>query len=122
MSDDAPTVASDRQELGVDTCDRLFDVLSNYRRRLALRHLREVDGPVSLDELATELAHLESGSDPPSLRREKWEDVTAALAHVHLPQMDDVNVVDYDEAADEIAVGENAELAWELLDALHGER
>lgn len=122
MSDDAPAVPSASQALGVDTCDRLFEVLSNYRRRLALRHLREADGPVALEELATELAHRESGSEPPSLRREKWEDVTAALAHVHLPQMDDVDVVDYDETADEIAVGKNAELAWELLDALGGER
>ena len=40
--------------------DTAFDLLSNARRRLALQYLQEANGPVSIGELATNVAAMEN--------------------------------------------------------------
>jgi len=67
--------------------DDVFDVLSADRRRHVLYVLYCRPGPVTLRDLA-DATTPESGTDV--------ERVTAELAHVHLPKLDDAGVVEYD--------------------------
>lgn len=98
--------------------DALFNVLSAGRRRAVLSYLRAADTPVEFSALATEIAHRESQSEGVNVDREKWTDVRTALAHAHLPIMDDAGVVAYDEEAELVDLGENASLVWPQLDAI----
>jgi hypothetical protein len=69
-------------------------LLASDRRRLVLDVLSERSDPVTLDELAAELATKEStldASDEESVRR-----VKISLHHVHLPKMSDFGLLEYD--------------------------
>lgn len=103
---------------GSDRYDDIFEVLSATRRRNVLRYLREEGGPVSFEELASEIASIEREIDHAALGQEKWEDVTVALAHVHLPLMDGADVLEYDEQAETIDVDDRSALAWRQLEAM----
>lgn len=98
--------------------DQLFEVLAVARRRAALEYLREADPPVDVDDLAAAVAAVEYEPDWPSLRRETWTDVDAALELEHLPMMDRWDLVEFDEEAGTVHVGERTEAAWAQLDAV----
>jgi hypothetical protein len=73
--------------------DEIFGLLSNQRRRHAIRAFR--DGPrgaVDLLEAADQIAEWEGmvGERPPV------ETVATTLHHVHLPMLDDAGIIDYD--------------------------
>lgn len=115
---DGPGPAKLEAPPGTGTYDGIFDVLAATRRRNVLRYLRETGGPISFDELAAEVVHAEREASDVALDQEKWEDVAVALGHLHLPVMDDANVIEYDEAAETIDVGDRSALAWTQLDAM----
>lgn len=85
--------------------DRAFDLLSNPRRRLLLHGLRLAGGTASLSGLASFVADREAGpSERPT--EESASRVYAGLWHVHLPKLDDLGVVSYDESADAVELVE----------------
>jgi hypothetical protein len=85
-----------------DADDRLkeatiHDVLRNTRRRLTLDCLQEAsDGTMSVRELSERIATLETGEDPPP--RNKRQSVYVSLHQTHLPKLDRLDVVTYDDA------------------------
>lgn len=111
----------ERGTVGGARNDRLFEVLASGRRRATLEYLRETDTPVSFAELTAEIAHRERQSPSVDLDREKWADVETALAHAHLPILDDARFVQYDEDEESVTLGEQADLAWPHLEAIEGE-
>lgn len=82
-----------------ETPDRetVFELLSNKRRRYALRHLLDrTDGEaVELRELAEQIAAWEHDTDPAQVSYDQRRNVYTALQQTHLPTMDDAGVVDY---------------------------
>jgi len=101
---DAPTgVQSTNAALGEgrgsnpQSLDDVFDVLSANRRRHALYVLYRRADSTTVRELADALTP-ESGGDV--------ERVTAELAHVHLPRLDDAGVVEYDRDAETVALAD----------------
>lgn len=121
MGTELPEASGTHSILGTNHYDGVFEALTSARRRAALAHLREEDCQVSLETLTTEIARSEQEADGPTLRRETWNDVAAALAHAHLPKLADEGLVEYDEEAETIALGERAELALAQLDAMRSE-
>lgn len=111
----------ERESVGEARNDELFEVLASGRRRATLEYLREADTPVSFAELTAEIAHRERESDHVDLDSEKWADVETALAHAHLPVLDDARFVLYDEDAETVALGGRASVAWPHLDALESD-
>ncbi|MFB6131448.1 MAG: hypothetical protein ABEJ28_11590 [Salinigranum sp.] len=90
------------------TCDAVFAVLSDPRRRTVVAVLDEVGRPIALDALAAAVAAREGGvpsAAPPPSRDVADRDATgdgdldavlATLHHVHLPKLVDLGAVDYD--------------------------
>lgn len=76
------------------TQDRVFDLLSNARRRFVLHYLGQQDRPVELRELADEVARWETGSE--SLSRKERKRVYVSLYQTHIPRLADAGVIDYD--------------------------
>ncbi len=72
----------------------IHDVLSNSRRRTAIRELRTSGGWITVRELSEAIATDETGQSPaPRCTRES---VYASLHQTHLPRLHDLGVVEYD--------------------------
>ncbi|WP_178917091.1 hypothetical protein [Natronomonas gomsonensis] len=80
----------------------IHDVLRNGRRRLAIRSLREGEGEMNVRELSEEVAARETGEDPPP--RDKRQSVYVSLHQTHLPKLDDLGIVDYDNDSKRVAL------------------
>lgn len=72
-----------------DGLDTLFDTLSNLRRRFVIERLEDAD-EMALGDLADDLATVE---------RDDRQNCYIALYQVHLPKLDDRDVVDWDKRA-----------------------
>lgn len=78
------------------TPEEIFQLLSNRRRRYALHYLDQVDDPVSIRDLSEQIAAWEYEIDladvTPTIRKR----IYTALHQGHLPKMDRLGVIDYD--------------------------
>ena len=86
--------------------DKLFEILSEQRRRYVLYYLEQRDGPVSVDELVTAVAKWEDDSSV-EIPDEKFERVEISLQHNHLPKTAEVEYVQYDPDEKVIQVSES---------------
>ncbi|WP_458185479.1 DUF7344 domain-containing protein [Haladaptatus sp. NG-WS-4] len=80
----------------------IHNVLRNDRRRETLRYLREVDGSLMVDDLAEHIAALETGESPPP--RNVRKSVYVSLHQTHLPKLDDLGIVTYDQRSKELTL------------------
>lgn len=72
----------------------IHDVLSNSRRRTAIRELRTSGGWITVRELSESIAREETGESPaPRCTRAS---VYASLHQTHLPRLHELGVVEYD--------------------------
>ena len=76
--------------------DELFDVLSQTRRRTVLSILTERQSAMDVSALADEVAARETDAAPATLSESTVHEIKVTLHHVHLPKLDDVELVDYD--------------------------
>jgi predicted transcriptional regulator len=90
----------------------VHDVLRNERRRLVLEQLRE--GPESVRDLSEYIASVESGESPPP--RNVRQSVYVSLHQTHLPKLDDLGIVVYDEDDKEVTLAEHAEAVTVFLE------
>lgn len=81
------------------TEDEYYRLLSDERRRITMQVLTERELPLTVGELAEEVAAYETGDDGPT---PPAKDVRADLHHVHLPLLDDYDVVEYDWRANRV--------------------
>lgn len=72
----------------------IYHILSNPRRREALRHLGENGGKVDVGELSTDIAAAETGERPPPTNVR--DSVYTSLHQVHLPTLEELGVLTYD--------------------------
>jgi hypothetical protein len=85
----------------------IHDVLRNDRRRLVLERLAEGDERQTVSDLAEYIATVESGEDPPP--RNVRQSVYVSLHQTHLPKLDDLDIVRYDDSAKTVTRAENAD-------------
>lgn len=85
----------------------IHNVLRNDRRRRAIRHLRDVDGTLSVDTLAEHIAAVETGESPPP--RDVRKSVYVSLHQTHLPKLDELDIIDYDQRKQELELRDRAE-------------
>ncbi|WP_206425091.1 DUF7344 domain-containing protein [Halosimplex salinum] len=90
-----------------ETTDDLFSVLSDANRRFVLAHLSQRDTPPALDPLAGALCEWDDDLS--------HEDARIALHHVHLPKLEDADLVEYGE---QIELTDRAPESLALLDRL----
>lgn len=84
--------APDRPEL--DAVE-IHDILSNERRQMVLQFLQEADGRLTAGRLAEMIAEIETDQSPPpkNIRQSAY----VSLHQTHLPKLDDLGVVVYDQ-------------------------
>jgi hypothetical protein len=74
--------------------ETVFELLSERRRRYALYHLFDADGPADFDALVAKVVDWETGDLRPPRGHETR--VRASLHHLHLPRFEEAGVVSYD--------------------------
>jgi len=98
--------SSERESSGVSDesfpSDLTFELLSNGRRRQLLRCLLKYPNPVSLPDLADEVAVWEHGTSIDKISAEDVKRVYMSLYHLHVPKLVDAAVVRYDQERDEV--------------------
>lgn len=89
--------------VGVSACDSLrredvFAILSNERRRLVLQYLRQRpdEGPVGFRDIVDQVAAWENGTTTDRLDSSDRKCVYTALRQTHLPKLDKLGVVEFD--------------------------
>lgn len=93
----------------MEEMDRIFDLLRDERRRYALYYLEKRDGPVSVDEVAEQVAEWETDTTG-SASAETFRDVKTKLCHTDLPKASEVKYVQYNSEEGTVeAVGEPPE-------------
>lgn len=84
---------STEQELAQDA---IFDVLSSPRRRYVLYYLRR-HGGTDIHDLASEVAAWEYDTDVEDLSSQQRKRVYVSLYQTHVPKMNSLGIVDYDQ-------------------------
>lgn len=70
----------------MEILDQVFDILSEERRRYVLYYLEQENEPVSVDELATQVAEWETDGPPESIPDGKFEQIEVELCHLDVPE------------------------------------
>ncbi|WP_096394637.1 transcriptional regulator [Halorubrum trapanicum] len=94
----APTAES-RSEVDDLSEDDVFEMLSNRRRRFVIHALKRAEEPVDVSELSTHVTAWERGVDPDAVKYEDRRNVYSTLQRIHLPKLEEKNVVRVDEEA-----------------------
>lgn len=74
----------------------IFDLLSNHRRRYAIHYCKHEENPVTLSDLAEQVAAWEQEKDVPELTSAERKRVYTSLQQTHLPTLDDAGMVVYE--------------------------
>lgn len=86
----------------------VFDILSNQRRRYALKCLSEHNS-LALADLAEEVTRRELDTPISDIPEEDVLRVYTSLWHSHIPKLAESDVVAYNQERDLVCLGENAD-------------
>lgn len=86
--------------------DRVFDILSNPRRRFVLHYLSRQSDSVPLRELADEVARWETGDETLSPQQRKR--VYVSLYQTHIPRLADAGMIEFDADSGLVNIAEQA--------------
>lgn len=99
-------MSTDEPELSQDV---IFDVLSSSRRRYVLYYLSQHEEPVELPSLAEEVAAWETESTVEELSSQERKRVYVSLYQTHIPKLQEVGLVDYDQDSGEVSLTEESD-------------
>ena len=96
--------------------ETVFEVLSNGRRRFVFHYLKQEQRQVYLRELAEHVAAIENDTTTDQLTSSQRKRVYVGLYQCHLPKMDDMGVVDFNQDRGHVALAPQSECLTEYLD------
>ena len=96
---------SDRDALSRDV---LFDMLSSPRRRYVLHYLHRAGGRAELGELADHVAAWENDTTIEGLGSQERKRVYISLYQTHVPKLDEVGIVEYDQSSGVVELTDRA--------------
>lgn len=85
-------------------------LVQHRRRSLLLECLLEFNEPVSLPDLADEVAVREYENELTEIPAEEVKDIYLSLYHSHIPKLAEAGLVEYDQESDLVASTPNVEL------------
>jgi hypothetical protein len=97
--------------------DDAFDILSNRRRRYALYYLSSHHDGITLQQLSREIAAWENGVPVESLNKKQQKRVYVSLYQTHIPKLESIGVVEYDDESGEITLTRRADAVTTYLRA-----
>lgn len=98
-------MANEQEEL---TQDLVFDILSSPRRRYVLYYLRKTGEPVPLNDLAEQVAAWENETAVEDLSDQERKRVYVSLYQTHIPKLDSVGLVDYEQDSGMVSLTDRA--------------
>jgi len=103
--------------------DTAFDILSNQRRRMVVQMLEETSlaEPLDIDYLSRQIAAWEQGTSIDQIDYTDRKSVYTSLQQLHLPAMDEAEVIDFDERAGTITATEDTEGYTVYLEVVNDE-
>lgn len=121
MSATKETVGETEQD-GDDTIshDECFELLSNHRRRFTLHYLQRADNGTELGELAEQVAAWENDVPQDQISYDQRKRVYTSLQQVHLPRMDNMGVVEFDDRAGTVTMGPAADELEIYMEVVEG--
>jgi hypothetical protein len=109
-----PTKADDNTSGSIDdgqAVSVVFKLLSNHRRRVAIRYLDTQGGTTSVADLADYIALIEGEHT-----KERYTRICVNLVHQHLPMMSDTGLIEYDQDQGVVELRDQAEDVLPHLD------
>jgi len=100
--------------------DECFDLLSNHRRRYALRYLQQNGERATIGELSDQIAAWENGIGAEEVSYDQRKRVYTSLQQVHLPRLDEADVIAYDDRQGVVETGPAAEELDIYLEVVDG--
>lgn len=76
--------------------DQIYHILSNHRRRYVIHFLKGQDEPVSLSDIAEQVAAWEQDKPISELTSDERKRVYTSLQQTHLPRLEDADVIELD--------------------------
>ncbi|SFS10562.1 hypothetical protein SAMN05216559_3758 [Halomicrobium zhouii] len=107
------TAPAEPEELSLDL---IFEVLKNRRRRDVIRYLEERGERTSLSDLAEHVAALENDTTTQALTSSQRKRVYVGLYQCHLPKMDDMDIVNFNQDRGYVELGANVDQLDPYLD------
>ena len=98
----------------------IFDILSADRRQEVLQYLHRNDGGADIGELAEHIASLECGCAVSQLDSQQRKRTYVGLYQCHLPKMDDMHIVDFNQNRGLIELGPNADQIYPYIEEDEG--
>ena len=96
--------------------DQVFEILKNKRRRTVLQYLETHEEPVSLSDLAEHVAADENDTTVRQVTSRERKCAYVGLYQCHLPKMDNMDIIDFNQNRGRIELGRNASQLEEYLD------
>jgi hypothetical protein len=91
------------------TQGEIFDLLSNARRRYVLYNLSRRDEPITIGDLADEVAAWENDTEVSEVERQERKRVYVSLYQTHVPKLADAGLLAYDEESGTVAITERVD-------------
>jgi DNA-binding transcriptional ArsR family regulator len=88
--------------------DDVFELLSNQRRRYMLHHLKQQDEAVELGPLSEHVAAWENETAVEEISSSERKRVYTSLQQFHLPKLEDLGVVEFDQREGTVHLSERA--------------
>lgn len=85
--------------------DTLFETLSNQRRRYTLHHLEQSGGTADLGSLSEQVAAWENDKSLDAVSASERKNVYTSLQQFHLPKLDDIDLVEFDDRQGVVGLG-----------------
>lgn len=82
---------------------KLYQLLSNQRRRFTIHYLQQHEQETDLSTLAETIARWEAGVDAETITHRQRKSVYTSLQQSHLPKLDDAGIVDFNRRASVVA-------------------
>ena len=95
--------------------DQVFEILKNRRRREVLHYLDDNGGTATLSDLAEHIAALENDTTVAAISSSQRKRVYVGLYQCHLPKMDDMDIVDFEQNRGTIELAQNADQLEQYL-------
>ncbi|MDY6819856.1 MAG: hypothetical protein SVG88_14440 [Halobacteriales archaeon] len=89
--------------------DEIYSILADRRRRYTIHFLKQREEPVSIRDLAEQVAAWENNKTIQELTSQERKRVYISLYQSHLPSMDKSGLVDYDEQSGMVELGSSLE-------------
>lgn len=100
--------------------DQGYDLLSNHRRRYALHYLQNNGQQTTLGDLSEQIAAWENEIDLAEISADERKRVYTSLQQIHLPRMDEMGAVEYDDRAGVVELGPAAEELDVYMEVVRG--